>query len=248
MKRTIITLFLSLQVLLVLGQNEPTQPEDPMERFFSSSDYALAMLYDAATKYAAEIERADASKIIAAEEIKTSKTQILSGISLGTNYSYGTWMRFNNIEQPVDPWNAFSMPARSNYSIGLNMSFPLLNFVNRRSEITKREMGLKQAEADRKQVERQIRQEVIMLYQQLVLAREVLQNYQDAYQSANINKELAEKRFREGSIQVDEQIAALDYHSKASLALQEAKNTYTTNLLLLEERIGTTINTLINGK
>jgi outer membrane protein TolC len=248
MKRTIITVLLSLQVLLVVGQNEPAQPEDPMERFFSSSDYALAMLYDAATKYAAEIERADASKIIAAEEIKTGKRQILSGISLGTSYSYGTWMRFNNIDQPIDPWNAFAMPARSNYSIGLNMSFPLLNFVNRRSEITKREMGLKQAEADRKQVERQIRQEMIMLYQQLVLAREVLQNYQDAYQSANINKELAEKRFREGSIQVDEQIAALDYHSKASLALQEAKNTYTTNLLLLEERIGMTINTLINGK
>lgn len=248
MKRTLITFILSLHVLFVFGQNAPQQPEDPMDRFFNSSDFALAMLYDAAIKHAAEIERADASRQIAAEEVVLGKRQILNGISLGTSYSYGTWMRFNNLEAPADPWNAFSMPARSNYSIGLNMSFPLLSFLNRRNEISKRQLGLKQAEADRKQVEREIRQEVIMLYQQLVLAREVLQNYQDAYQSANINKELADKKFREGSIQVDEQIAALDYHSKASLALQQAKNTYTTNLLLLEERIGMTINTLINGK
>lgn len=253
MKRTITTLLFAMHVLLVLGQTKPEQkeqqPVDPMERFFTSSDYALPLLYDAAMKYSAEIENAEAAKQIATEEIKLGKRQILSGIGIGSNYSYGTWFQYmGNGETMPNQWNAFSQPVRSNWNVGLNMSFSLMNILNRRNEINKRQMGLKQAEADRQLVEREIRKEVIELYQQLVLSRDVLQNYQDAFQSATVNKEISDKRFREGEIQVAEQIEAMEYYNEASLSLQEAKNTYMTNLLLLEERIGMTINTLITGK
>lgn len=255
MKKTLTTLLFTLHVLVVAGQAKPQQtaqaeqPLSPMEKFFASSDYALPLLFDAAIQYSAEIENAEAAKQIAFEEIAIGKRQILSGIGLGTGYSYGTWMRFGgNPEDVSNPWNAFSQPIRSNWNIGLNMSMSLVNILNRRNEISKRQMGLKRAEADRKRVEREIRKEVIGLYQQLVLSREVLQNYQDAFQSATINKEISDKRFREGEIQVAEQIQAMAYYNASSLELEEAKNTYMTNLLLLEERIGMTVNTLISGK
>ncbi|GAB3538491.1 hypothetical protein GCM10027443_33550 [Pontibacter brevis] len=252
MKKTFITLLFTMHMLLVFGQARPQQTEQtltPMEKFFASSDYALPLLYDAAIQYSAEIENAEAAKQIASEEIKLGKRQILNGIGLNSGYSYGTWFQFaGQGEVNPTPWNAFAQPVRSNWNLGLNMNFNLLNVINRRSEITRRQMGLKQAEADRKQVEREIRKEVITLYQQLVLSKEVLQNYQDAFQSATINKEISDKRFREGELQVAEQIEAMEYYNASSLALQEAKNTYMTNLLLLEERIGMTINTLISGK
>lgn len=252
MKKTVITLLFAMHVLLVVGQTQPAQTEQtlsPQDRFFASSDYALPLLYDAAIKYSAEIENAEAAKQIASEEIKLGKRQILNGISLGSNYSYGTWFQFlNNGESLPNMTNPFTQPVRSNWNVGLNMNFNLLNIINRRSEINKREMGLKQAEGDRKLVEREIRKEVIVLYQQLVLSRQILQNYQDAFQSASINKEISDKRFREGEIEVAEQITSMEYYNESSLRLQEAKSTYITNLLLLEERIGMTINTLMNGK
>ena len=255
MKKTFTTLLFTLHVLLVVGQTKPQQTVQveqqlsPMEKFFASSDYALPLLYDAAIQYSAEIENAEATKQIAQEELKIGKRQILSGIALGSGYSYGTWMRFGgNQDEVANPWNAFNQPIRSNWNVGLNMSFSLLNILNRGNEVNKRQMGVKRAEADRKQVEREIRKEIINLYQQLVLSKEVLQNYQDAYQSAVINKEISDKRFREGELQVAEQIQAMEYYNASSLALEEAKNTYITNLLLLEERIGMTINTLISGK
>lgn len=241
-----------MHVLLVVGQTQPAQPEQPVspqDTFFSSSDYALPLLYDAAIKYSAEIENAEAAKQIASEEIKLGKRQILNGISIGSGYSYGTWFQFAGAgESSPSQWNAFSQPVRSNWNVGLNMGFNLLNIINRRSEINKRQMGLKQAEGDRKLVEREIRKEVIVLYQQLVLSRQILMNYQDAFQSASINKEISDKRFREGEIEVSEQITSMEYYNESSLRLQEAKSTYMTNLLLLEERIGMTINTLMNGK
>lgn len=252
MKKTITTLLLTMHVLLAVGQTTPAQteqPESPQERFFTSSDYALPLLFDAAIKYAAEIENAEAAEQIALEEIKLGKRQILSGISLGSGYSYGTWFQFaRQGETQPNQLNAFAQPVRSNWNVGLNMSFSLLNVINRGSEINKRQMALKQAKADHRLVEREIRSQIIVLYQQLVLSKQVLQNYQDAFQSANINKEISDKRFREGEIQVAEQITAMDYYNQSSLALQEAKSTYITNLLLLEERIGMTINTLISGK
>lgn len=252
MKRTITTLLLTLHVLWVVGQAKPQQTEQavsPQDKFFASSDYALPLLYDAAIQHSAEIESAEAAKRIASEDIQVGKRMILSGISIGSGYSYGTWMRFGGqLEDTSNPWNAFSQPVRSNWNVGLNMSFSLLNILNRPNEITKRQMVLKRTEADRRLVETAIRKEIIQLYQQLILSRQVLQNYQDAFQSATINKEISDKRFREGEIQVAEQIQAMEYYNASSLALEEAKNTYMTNLLLLEERIGMTINTLISGK
>lgn len=255
MKKSLITLLFSIHVLLVMAQVKPAQTEQtvpqmsPQEKFFTSSDYALPLLYDAAIQYSAEIENAEAARQIASEEIKLGKRQILSGVSLGSGYNYGTWFRFaGNGDTMPNQWNAFDQPVRSNWNVGLNMSFSLLNIINRGSEITKRQMGLKQADADRQLVEREIRKEIITLYQQLVLSKEVLQNYQDAFQSASINKEISDKRFREGELQVAEQITAMEYYNESNLRLQEAKNAYITNLLLLEERIGMTINTLISGK
>ncbi|WP_162054838.1 TolC family protein [Pontibacter pamirensis] len=252
MKKLITTLLFTMHVLMVIAQVNPVQTEQqlsPQEKFFSFSDYALPLLYDAAIQHSAEIENTEAAKRIASEEIQIGKRLILSGISLNSGYSYGTWFQFAGAgETTPSQWNAFSQPVRSNWNVGLGMSFSLLNILNRGNEITIRQMGLKQAESNRKLAEMEIRKEVIALYQQLTLSRTVLQNYQDAYQSASINKEISDKRFREGEIQVAEQIEAMEYYNASSLALQEAKNTYATNLLLLEERIGMTINTLISGK
>ncbi|MFD3000931.1 TolC family protein [Pontibacter toksunensis] len=253
MKNSIFTLLFSLQVLLVVGQVRPQQQTEQtmsqLEKFFASPDYALPLLYDAAIQYSAEIENAEAAKQIAQEEIVLGKRQILSGIGLNSGYSYGTWFNWGSSgDSQPSLLNPFSQPVRSNWNLGLSMSLSLVNVLNRGNEINKRQMMLKRAEADRKKVGMEIRKEIILLYQQLKLSREVLQNYQDAFQSATVNKEISDKRFREGEIQVAEQIQAMAFYNASSLSLEEAKNTYMTNLLLLEERIGMTINTLISGK
>jgi len=237
---------MALCTFLAFSQTKPDSTGTRMELFFTSPNMALPLLFDAAIAHAAEMEQLQASKEIAQENITQGKRQVLSGIGMGAGYNYGSRIRYSDTDQSSNPWNPFDVPVQPYYNIGVNVSFSLLNIINRRSEVNKRVQALKQVESNEKLTEREIRKEVITLYQELVLARKVMETTQDAYQSASLSKQIAEQRFSQGQIQVDEQMEVIDYHSKAALALEEAKNTYITSYLLLEERIGTTIQNLMN--
>ena len=63
-------------------------------------------------------------------------------------------------------------------------------------------------------------------------------------QSASVNKQIADRRFKQGEIQVDDQMAAMDFYGKAQLAYEEARNHYQTAQLLLEDIIGIPITSL----
>lgn len=247
MKKLTLTMVLVMHVLLAYSQQEPETIGTRMDIFFNSPDVALPLLFNAATEHAVELERLDAQIQISQEEIKLSKRQILSGINVGGGYNYGSRFRYSENEQVSSPWNPFILPVQANYNVGVNVGIPLLSIINRRSEIKKRMLVLEQVESDVKLTQREIRQEIIMMYQELVLAKKIMENAQDAYQSASISKQIAEKRFSQGELQVDEQMQIIDMHSKAALAVEQAKSTYLTNYILLEERIGITIQNLMNN-
>ncbi|SFU47748.1 Outer membrane efflux protein [Pontibacter akesuensis] len=235
-----------MYVLLAFSQTKPDTTGSRIDLFFNSPDIALPLLYNAAIARAAEMERLDAEEQLAEEQIKLSKRQILSGISIGGGYNWGSRFRYSDAEQISNPWNPFVLPVQAFYNVGVNVGFPLLSIVNRKSQIKASMLALKQVKTDQKLTEREIREQIITLYQELVLSRKVMENAQDAFQSAKVSKQIAEKRFRQGELQVDEQMQVLDFYSKAGLALEQAKSVYLTNYLLLEERLGMTIYNLMN--
>jgi len=57
---------------------------------------------------------------------------------------------------------------------------------------------------------------------------------------------LAEKQFKEGNMQVNEQMTTNQLYTTALLAAEQAKNTYQTNLMLLEEMVGIPVLPLLN--
>lgn len=224
------------------------------DRLFKSPETVLPLLYEAAISHSAVIERLDAAKQVADEDIKLARKKILNSFSVGASYNYGTLPYFTttgsggNIDPVKSQLNAFTLPARAQYNTGVNMIVPLEALSSRRNLVHKQELLVQQAAAERKVGESEIRREVIILYQDLTLAKANLQHYQDAVQSASISKKLADTKFRGGEIQVDEQMAAMDLYSKAILAQEEAKNKYQTSLLLLEDLVGTPLNQLLSDK
>jgi outer membrane protein TolC len=130
----------------------------------------------------------------------------------------------------------------------VNAVVPLDLLLMRNTMVRRQEQVVNQAAGMRKVSEATIRQQVIVQYQALVLARATQQAAQEAWQSASINKKIADKRFRDGDIQIDEQMAVQDFYSKAVQAQAEAQNRYQTAQLLLEDMIGTSINNIILGK
>ena len=168
--------------------------------------------------------------------------------SLASSYNYGTLPYFATADastRAVYQLDPFKQGARAVYSAGVNVVAPFDVLFGRRSTVHRQELMATQADALRRNEESKIREDVIARYQDLGLARTVVQHYQEALQSASINKKIADKKFKEGEIQVDEQIVAIDFYNKAVLAEAEARSKYQTAQLLLENLIGVPLSTII---
>ncbi|MCC9138832.1 TolC family protein [Pontibacter silvestris] len=249
MKKHLITLILSMHVLLVFGQTNPTQQREEWQaKFFSSPDFAIPLLVDAAIMNSPDIEILETTRKASKNQLKLAKKEPLRSIRLSASYGYGSMNNWFD-ESQLNNFSPFNLDARSQYALGIGINYNLEQLTGgRRLRVQNQELMVQQSEAQRKQGERVIRQNVIVLYQELVLAKVSLDHFQDALQTAYVNSQLVDKQFREGNIRVEEQMAVQDVYNNAKLAQVQASNQYETALLMLEETIGMTINTLMNSK
>ncbi|MGV3641647.1 MAG: TolC family protein [Adhaeribacter sp.] len=245
-------LSLLLSLLLAFGQ---AQSQDSLsaktgadweEKFFQA-EATLPLLMEAAITYSPEIEKLDLSKAMAGEDLKIKRRDILSGIALGTGYTYGSRVGLATPEGPQqNQLNAFVLPAQAQYNVGVMLSLPITQVLNRNQELNKQKMSLQQAEADRKLKERQLRHVVISLYQDIVLAKAQLKLHQEAFQTAHIHFKLAEKQFETGELLLSEMAKINETYSAAAIAHGTAKIKYATSFLLMEEMIGMKIYDLMS--
>lgn len=253
MKRALFLLaLLSAGPGLARAQNAPQPPAPTLApaAFFNAPDEMLPRLFEAAISRSAEVAQLEASREIANQDLKLVRQKPLNMLALSSSYNYGTLPYFaaSDGSAQVYQFNPFSQGARAQYSAGVSVVAPLDVLFGRRATVHRQELVLSRAQAERQQKESEIRQLVIVRYQELVLARTAQQHYQDALQSASVSRKIAERRFKDGEIQVDEQMAAMDYYGKALLAQEEAKSKYHTAQLLLEELIGMPITMLMIRK
>ena len=242
MKSPLLLLSLLLLGCPAWGQaTTAARSDNTLQTFFTSPETVLPRLYEAAIAHSGEIERLDATRDIATQDVKLAKRRILNMVAVTSSYNFGTLPYFATASEtntPIYQYNPFSQGARAQYSTGVNLVAPLDLLFTRRTTIARQELLVNQAVGQRKSQEAVIRQQVIVQYQ----------HYQDALQSATIIKKIADKRFKEGEIQVDEQMTAMDLYGKAQMAQEEAQNKYQTAQLLLEDLIGMSINNLMLGK
>lgn len=253
MRNTLLLLLLLASGQASYSQTAPTgatgTTPDALQTFFSAPEKVLPLLYEAAIAHSSEVERLDALRNVATEDVKLAKQRILNTVALSTGYTYGTLPYFATAQsEPVYLANPFGLGARAQFNVGVGVAAPLDFIASRRTNIRRQEYVVDQTIAQRKTQETVIRQQVIVQYQSLVLARATQQAAQEGWQSANIGKKIADKRFKDGDIQIDEQMAAQDLYTRALLAQEEARNRYQTSQLLLEDLIGTSINNILLGK
>lgn len=250
MNKVILIVVLAFCTLDVLGQSGPLPIVNWQEKFFQSSDLVLPKLFDAAIKYSAQIENLDAAKQIAVENQQLERKRILNGIAIGSTYSYGSIYNLADptSTRPIGGFNPFNLPTQSLYNVGAQAGISLYTLLGRRHELQRQVFLVKQADANRKIQERVIRQSVITLYQDILLARAQLEISQESYQSANLRFKLAEKQFTNHAIQIDEMATVQETNVRARIALETARIKYETSFLLMEEIVGMKISDLINNK
>lgn len=262
MRNALLLLLLLASGRASYSQTAPTgatgTSPDALQTFFTAPEQVLPRLYEAAIAHSSEIERLGALKSTAEEDVTLAKKRILNTLAFNSGYTYGSLPYFataNSTSQtnPTNPapeyiTNPFGLGARAQFTVGAGLTVPIDVLASRNANIRRQQYVVDQTVAQRKSQETIIRQQIIVQYQTLVLARATQQAAQEGYQSANIGKKIADKRFRDGDIQIDEQMAAQDLYTRAVLAQAEAANRYQTAQLLLEDMIGTSINNIMLGK
>lgn len=239
-------IFLFLCTIIYSSVASQDSPAFRTPTLFDSSDRVLPLLIEAAQKVSPGVKELYAQKNSAEIDYELSKKELLRNLSLNSSYNYGNYNSYFPSDAGGIPlW--YSNHSQSAYSVGAGLSInleQLLGGTKLRKE--KEQMNIARADAQLQGIRNHIRQQVITQFQALKLARVVYFQRQQSLQSLFLNKELVDKKFREGSVKISDQLDAEKAYSEAYLATEEAKNSYQTQVLLLEELVGMPITPLLS--
>lgn len=138
----------------------------------------------------------------------------------------------------------YSYNILNGYRYGFNLNIPLSEFTTRKARVNMDKAELDAAKYKREQTEMMLSRQVIQEYNQLIAAQKILKIRTEGNESARITFQMAEKRFREGSIQLDDMARANDALVSAQTAQVEAVTEYKILLLSFEELIGVKLDTI----
>lgn len=220
-------------------------PKDWQTVFFESPAVALPLLTAAVLKHSAQLKSLTIDRAIALEDIKVTRLSILNGLSTGANYNYGSLVTIGGA--PNVPPTQLGTSGEGRYSLNVGVGVSLGQLLSRSNAIQKERLGLERREQVQIELENQLSQQVIALYQNLRLARKLLTLQQEAYVTTQSNFRLTERQFRQGQLSLPEFAAATSQVTSASLAQETARNQYETAFMVLEEIAGTKLSTLITA-
>ncbi|WP_375418931.1 TolC family protein [uncultured Hymenobacter sp.] len=236
---------LALHTSLALAQTKPAPTESWQTIFFDSPTVALPRLTAAAIQHSASLKSLEISKSISQEQAKLARKSLYNIVAVGANYSYGNLFSFGGNQAPSPGVEINNAPR---YSVNANLSIPLSLLVNRGNTVRIADLSIQSTEAARQDRVDQLRQQVIELYQTVVLARKVLTLQQEALVNARTNYQLSERQFRQGQLTLPEISSANSQLTSASIAQESARNQYDTAFLILEEIVGAKISTLMTTR
>ena len=246
MSRTLVVgLLLALHASVAVGQVKPnTPPADGWQTvFFESPNVAIPLLTAAAIQHSAQLRALDLDKNIGQQELKLTKKSVLSAVALGGTYNYGNLASIT-LADPNNP-NQFNTYSSTRYSAGVNVALPLDRLVSQGTLVKKQQLIIARSEALRQDQENALRQQIIPLYQNVVLARKVLALRQEAYVTVQTTYRLAEKQFRQGQLSLPDLSSVNAQLTDVGVAQETARSQYDTAFRLLEEVVGTEISTLM---
>ncbi len=138
--------------------------------------------------------------------------------------------------------NTLSDQLNTGYQFSINVAFPLSTFYGRGDRVGAAEAILESAKNSKADMQMQVRNQVVELYNQLMLSHRLLQIHSDARQTAIMLMEIAQKQFREGELPVSQFSNTTDLFSSVQNEYEKARTGFETSYLRLERLVGVPFN------
>jgi|GEM_PF-1249599 len=229
----------------------PTVPKTPTTPaanswqavFFDAPGVALPRLTAAAVQHSAQLRATGLDREISDQDLTLARRNLLASVELVGNYNYGNLASISLVD-PQRP-NQFNTFSSNRYFAGVNFVLPLDRIVNRGTLLRRGALLSERNEALRQERENLVRQQIIQLYQNVLLARRLLTLRQEAFVAVQTSYQLAERQFRQGQLPLVTFSQVSTQLTDANIAQTTARGQYDTSFMLLEEVVGARISSLL---
>ena len=195
---------------------------------------ALDLLFENA-KGAPTYELAKVQEQIERKLLAREKRAVLGFFSIRGSYQYGMFgneSTFTDVSVP--PYLTYSTAAQNGYTVGGAVNIPLDGLFDLGSRIRRQKLNVKKAELDREIKFEEIKREIIQLYATATAQLNVLKMRAEALVLANVQYEIIEKDFTNGTVDSSVLSVEKDRQSQTQERFENSKFELTKSLMILE--------------
>lgn len=194
----------------------------------------LDLLFENA-KNAPIFELAEVKTQIERKLLSKEKRAFLGFFSLRGSYQYGMFgneSTFTDVNTPII--NNYSTAAQNSYSIGAAISIPLDGLFDLAARIKRQKLNVRSAQLEKEIKFDEAKREIIQMYSMALSQIAVLKLRAEALTLSNMQYDVAEKNFVNGTIQSGDLSTEKTRQSQAQEAFEGSKFELTKSLMILE--------------
>lgn len=180
-------------------------------------------------------EMASVKATIERKLLQKEKWSFLGFFSLRGSYQYGMFGNESTYtDVAVAPYLTYSTQAQNGYTIGAGLSIPLDDLFDMKGRVSRQRLTLRSAELEREIKYDEIKKNIIEMYAMVTSQIKVLQLRSENLVLANVQYEISEKNFSNGTIESTELAVGKERQSQAQEAYEKSKFELTKSLMILE--------------
>lgn len=234
-----IYLFLGLLLLFTSTTHVAAQEVSDYSQL-SDAEYSkidlppLSVLFENA-KNSPAYEMADVKAAIERKLLQKEKWSFLGFFSLRGSYQYGM---FGNESTYTDvalaPYLTYSTQAQNGYTVGAGVNIPLNDLFDLKGRVSRQKLTLRTAELEREVKYDEIKKNIIEMYAMATAQMKVLKMRSENLVLANVQYEISEKNFANGTIESSDLAVDKERQSTARESYENSKFELTKSLMILE--------------
>ncbi|MCX6252600.1 MAG: TolC family protein [Bacteroidetes bacterium] len=237
----LLLFFISFGHGFVFSQAKPTF--DPFTDEIKDKLPPLSTLLDSAIAHDPYVHFRNLQIVVNNSKLKSSQNLWLQNLGVQADVRYGSFDIFStNTAEGQSPSIFATKRNETNYGLGAYIKFPLYDIFNRRNEVKLAKIETLQAKQLVEEQAKEVRQRVIMQYNDLIVKQHLLKIQVKYLETSRINMQMAEKQFVNGVISIAEFARISEIINRAETDFENSKMNFQTAYMLLEETVGMKFN------
>lgn len=236
-------------ILLLLGlivislntmQAQTLESDNSLLRDIKFKFPPLEVVLDSVMKRSAMINFRNKRIGVMESELKSSKRDWIKNFGIVADTRYGTFDNFLTNSTGINSSSSSSYSKQLNYTVGLFLKIPIFDVINRKNKIKLARLEVEEARSMAEFQEEEIRQTVIIKYQDLILKQKLLQIRSRRFGDGKVNMQMIEKEFRNGLVPLAEYVRIVGMTENMEAEYETAMSEFITAKQLLEDIAGFT--------